>query len=66
LTFFFNILGTKNVDGKFVQGLKMLIANFTRLKMLMKFFTETKKCNNKREFVWWPKLYKDRMRVQYK
>jgi len=32
LTFFFSILGTKNVDVKFLQGLKMLMENFIRTK----------------------------------
>jgi len=32
VTFFLRILGTKNVDGIFLQGLKMLMKNFIRTK----------------------------------
>jgi len=32
VTFSFSILGTKNVDINFLQGLKMLMENFTRTK----------------------------------
>jgi len=32
VTFSLSILGTKNVDGNFLQGLKMLMENFIRTK----------------------------------
>lgn len=37
--FFFNVLGTNNIKGEFIYGLKILIKKFTKTKN----FTQTKK-----------------------
>jgi len=38
VTFSFSILGTENADIKFLQGLKMLMENFTRTKNVDEIF----------------------------
>jgi len=43
VTFSFSILGTKNVDVKYLQGLKLLMENFTRTKNADRKFNGTKK-----------------------